>query len=355
MSFSFPTSPTVGQLYDAGNAHWTFNGYAWVGGSSVSGASVSPPPPPPVTSTVYPFVSRPMPGANTTVGDPQRGDYKTGRLLVTTPKNPLTATMPLGVFRDAAAQHIRVESAASGTAWDDYDMRGGWTMDFGAGIGSFTIRNCLFDNAKKSSLAPYYACIDGFNNSPTGIVVDHNDFVGFKTGTFEEGIASWLSVHSAATTITNNYMYYPPGDHIKTEGGLIEGNFCYGGGTTPGAHFDCVQVAQLNSPLTIRYNHFHGLGAGDSIGATNVVRAVPNDSSEGVKMHQILCYENVMRGMGYQIENHDGLYLAAQYHTNWQGDWQWGPHTIAPGFPGIRYYGNKVLSTGVAIPDINPP
>lgn len=354
--FNFPSTPEIGDVYDGTSARWTWNGYAWIGGSGATASSPPPPSPPPLpNSERYPFVTRPVPGKNTTPGDPLRGDFICGRISSAALKDPATASLPFGVSRDLANQNLNVASAASGGIFENYDMRGGWTIDFHTAVFGFVIRQCLWDNAKKTSGDPYYACVDAFNNSPQNVSITDNDFVGFKVGTFEESLVAWMSVADKSVSIQRNFMYYPPGDHVKIEAGLVESNFMYGGGTTPEAHFDCIQVQQLNGDLTIRYNHMHGLGDGDSIGATNIVRAVPNNEDEGPKTHKIRCYENVMRGMGYQIENHDGMYLDSWFYTNWQGDWMWGPTTITDVGGEIRYYDNKVLTTGDPISDINPP
>ena len=355
--FTFPPSPTPGQVYVSGGAAWTYNGYAWIGGSGSTGSS---PPPPPVDlpdSERYPFVTRPVPGKNLIPGDPLQGDYIVGRISVATLKDPATETMPLGLVRDLVNQNITVQSAASGTIFQNYDMRGGWTIDFHTNVYGFIIKNCLFDNTKKTSGLQYYACVDAYNNMPQSVTVSDNDFVGFRLGEepFEDALVAWVAVADKSVKIQRNFMYYPPGDHVKIEAGQIEENFMYGGGTTAESHFDCVQVQQLNGPLEIRYNHMHGLGEGDVIGATNIIRAVPNDNTQGPKSHQIVVYQNVMRGCGHQIENDNDNYYNAQYYNNWQGDWMYSPHQIAAGTAGVRYFGNVVLTTGDPIADVNPP
>jgi hypothetical protein len=305
------------------------------------------PEPPPVGSAVYPFVSRLMPGANTTPGHPLCGDYKAGRNSPAPLEPAATAILPVGVSRDDVGLDLNVNSAANGGELRDVDLRGGWTISFSPGVVDFTIRECVFSNDLKAT--PYYAVIDAYNNAPVGLAVIDNDFIGLKVAPFETSIASWVSVGAEPVTFHRNVSLHPPGDHFKTEGGLITENFCYGGGTTVDAHFDFVQVQQLNSPLTIEGNVFNGIGDGDTNGATNTVRAVPNDNTQGPKAHAIEVYENVMTGMGHQLENDSGSYIVAAYHTNWQDLWAYSPHQLVPP---AAYFDNHVLSTGEPIPDV---
>lgn len=315
-----------------------------------NGAGELPPfvePEPPVEFDPYPTVPRAMPGASIDPASPHCGNFLVGRTSTVTLQVALTASLPSGVSRDETSRNLHV--SAAGTILENIDMRGGWTVSFASGANDCTIQQCIFDNALKA--APYYAVIDAYNNGPSGLAVVSNSFLGLKTGSFEASLVAWVSVGAEPIDFRWNVSMHPPGDHFKTEGGLIFQNYCYGGGTTPEAHFDFVQVQQLNAPLTIEGNVFNGLGDGDTNGATNIVRAVPNDTSQGVKTHAIECFDNVMLGMGHQIENDNSHYTVAAYHGNWQDDWAYSPHQIVA-TASVTYYDNKVLSTGEPIPDV---
>jgi hypothetical protein len=354
MSFIFPSSPVEGEVYQPpGGPTYRFNGYGWL----ISFV------PPGVPSDIYDRVDRLMPGGSLSVGSPYWGDYLAGRTSGAALKSALSGTLPTGVSRSTTDRDLFVSAAASGSALLDFDMRGGWTVSFGPGVTAFTISQCLFDNARFAKFihptfnpdGHYYAVIDAFNNAPDNITISDNTFTGFKYGgttAYEGGVAAWATCNSKTINILRNVMIDAPGDHVKIQKGLVEANFMYGGGQSdPSAHFDCITIPQLTGAVTIRYNALRGEGDGDSFGATNAIRAVADDGSGGARTDAIRVYENVITGMGYQIENDNPHYTNSQFYSNWQDYWLYAPHLITSA-PGVSYYNNKVMSSGSSIPDV---
>jgi hypothetical protein len=300
-------------------------------------------------------VSRLMPGKNLIPGDPLRGDYIVGRTSSNTFKKPLVTATPAGVTFNAVNKFCTIGTGFNGQIFEDWDMSG-WLLGFANNVTNVTLRQNKFTNEQNTSVSIINQDIA---TGLSGIIWENNDFIGVKytRNTGPLGQLSWMNFGTAYDTIVRrNFFYYAANDVFKCDGGLIEENFIYGGGTSQGTHYDVLQTSSLAAPLTFRYNHVlaEGDNTGDGTfgGGTNILRLVPNNGvSTAGKSNPIRAYENVCTGMGWQmgVDTWDNI----EIYNNWVGYWQFGPVNQSSGF--LRYYNNKRIENGAPVPDINPP
>jgi hypothetical protein len=302
-----------------------------------------------VRSAVFPRVPRPVPGGSTEIGHPWRGDVRVGRSSREPLKTLQDGRLPPGLVYDPREQVITVTAAANGGTLRDYSLPSVQVL-FGPGVSDFTIEENVIRNGKSDIRT---GVIDLNNNAPRNVVIRQNDFVGIRPSEnrpFATAMSAWVFPGPAPFVLARNVMTDTPGDPIKFSAMICEENFVYGGGISPGAHFDGAQLNQLTGPVVIRHNYFNGVADGESHGATNSVRLVPFGSPP--ERHPVLIENNVFTGMGWQIEVDPSL-SDVTVRNNHQGDWLYGPRN--PQSTGFRYYGNRHLHTGQAIPALDPP
>jgi hypothetical protein len=301
------------------------------------------------TSSVFPKVPRHVPGGSTDVGHPWRGDVKVGRNSREPLRTPQDGNLPPGVVYDPGEQVITVTASASGGTLRDFSLLSVQVL-FGPDVSDFTIKDNVIRNGKSDIRT---GVIDLNNNAPRKVVIRHNDFIGIRPAehrTFAKEMSAWVFPGTEPFILAGNVMTDAPGDQIKFSAMTCEENFVYGGGVSPGAHFDGAQLNQLTGPVVIRNNYFNGVADEASHGATNSVRLVPFGSPP--ERHPVLIEDNVFRGMGWQIEVDRSL-EDVTVRNNHQGDWTYGSRN--PQSTGFRYYGNRNLHTGQVIPALNSP
>lgn len=322
--------------------------------------------PPPGTGTTvasarWPVATRLMPGKNTIPGDHLQGDYIVGRTSTNSFKVPTFGqTAVAGLNFDFTIKFLTIGTAFNGQTLEDWNLDG-WLLGFANNVQNVTIKQNKFTNSQVTSISIVNMDVA---TGLSGIIYENNDFLGANVprgSSSTLGQLSWINFGTAYTTIVRkNFFYYASNDVFKCDGGTIEENFIYGGGTSQGTHYDVLQTGSLGGAITFRYNHVlaEGDNTGDGTygGGTNILRLVPNNgASTAGKSNPIRAYENVMAGMGWQVT--DDTWDNVEIYNNWQGLFQYGPESItataAAAF--VKYYGNKNLITGAAFPQLNPP
>lgn len=186
---------------------------------------------------------------------------------------------------------------AAGTLVENADYRGLTVVVDAPGV---TFRNCLFD-----SRGPDWAAI---RVSSTDLTVEDCTFDGGKRPSNHAGmIANPLNWKTGklggAWTIRRCVFRASGADTLHgIAGGLVEDCVFYGGGYSPGAHYDVIYSNHLIEPLTIRRNLFDMRGEGGQPGnpGNNCIRIMcapsegplGSDSKKGVLIERNLLLGN---------------------------------------------------------------
>lgn len=246
-----------------------------------------------------------LPGSNIYEGGAYANGRLVGRFSTNALKDAATAALPTGWTRDNSNKTIILTSniPSDQTTISDWLFENDWSIRIPASGGSalnFSITNNVFKPTKTKSYL--------IDNRQNGSLTIQNNNVGGAISDADQSPMTFL-MHPGGLgrhIYKDNAFWNMPEDHIRLSegGGLIDGNFFFGGGLNNlvDPHFDCIQVLPnvvprtLKGDIIVRNNSFD---MRRGVGHTQAIRLADIEAIDaGVKIE---IYDNVTVDPNFDI------------------------------------------------------